>query len=76
MTDEKESLFFEILGINKFLNATCHINTNNSMHVTLKWLGTSIFESRYEKTGLQGFRPGPTQTGLYSHRRWLEACNF
>ena len=26
-----------------------------------------------EKTGLRGFRPGPTQTGLYSHRRWLEA---
>ena len=25
-----------------------------------------------EKTGLLGFRPGPTQTGLYSHRRWLE----
>ena len=24
-------------------------------------------------TGLRGFRPGPT---LYSHRRWLEACNF
>ena len=23
-----------------------------------------------------GFRPGPTQTGLYSHRRWLEASNF
>ena len=22
-----------------------------------------------EKTGLQGFRPGPTQTGLNSHRR-------
>ena len=21
------------------------------------------------------FRPGPTQTGLYSHRRWLEAAN-
>ena len=29
-------------------------------------------EPRCEKTGLQGFRPGPTQTGLYSHRRWLE----
>ena len=28
------------------------------------------------KTGLRGFRPGPTQTGLCSHRRWLEACNF
>ena len=26
-----------------------------------------------EKTGLRGFRPGLTQTGLYSHRRWLEA---
>ena len=23
-----------------------------------------------------GFQPGPTQTGLYSHRRWLEAGNF
>ena len=23
-----------------------------------------------------GFRPGPTQTGLYSHRRWLEGGNF
>ena len=26
-----------------------------------------------EKTGLRGFRPGLTQTGLCSHRRWLEA---
>ena len=26
-----------------------------------------------EKTGLRGFRAGPTQTRLYSHRRWLEA---
>ena len=30
-------------------------------------------EPRSEKTGLQGFRPGLTQTGLYSHRRSLEA---
>ena len=29
-------------------------------------------EPRSEKTGLRGFRPGPTQTGMYSHRRWLE----
>ena len=36
---------------------------------------TGVFsnEPRYEKTGLRGFLPGPTQTGLYSHRRWLEA---
>ena len=33
-------------------------------------------EPRSEKTGLRGFRPGLTQTGLYSHRRWLEARNF
>ena len=31
---------------------------------------------RREKTGLRGFRPGPTQTGLYRHRRWLETWNF
>ena len=33
-------------------------------------------EPRCEKTGLRGFRPGPTQTGLYSQRRSLEAWNF
>ena len=39
-------------------------------------LCSHIIEPRSEKTGLRGFRPGPTQTGLCSHRRWLEACNF
>ena len=34
------------------------------------------YEPRCEKIGLRGFRPGSTQTGLYSHRRWLGACNF
>ena len=33
-------------------------------------------QPRHDKTCLQGFRQGPTQTGLYSHRRWLEAPNF
>ena len=37
---------------------------------------SKINEPRCEKTGLRGFRPGPTQIGLYSHRRWLEAGNF
>ena len=32
-----------------------------------------IIEPRSEKTGLRGFRQGPTQTGLYNDRRWLEA---
>ena len=31
-----------------------------------------VNEPRSEKTGLRGFRPGPTQIGLYSHKRWLE----
>ena len=35
-----------------------------------------LFEPCCEKTGLQGFRPDPTQTGLCNHRRWLEALNF
>ena len=34
---------------------------------------TESYKSRSEKTGLQGFRPGLTQTGLYSHKRWLES---
>ena len=28
------------------------------------------FEPRREKTCFLGFRPGPSQTGLYDHRRW------
>ena len=31
-------------------------------------IGTASFEPRREKTGLRGFRPGLTQTDLYSHR--------
>ena len=33
----------------------------------------ALNEPRREKTCLRGFGPGPTQTGLYNHRRWLEA---
>ena len=33
----------------------------------------TTFEPRREKTGLRGFRPGPTQTGLYKLRKELEA---
>ena len=32
-----------------------------------------FYEPRSEKTDLRGFRPGPTQTGLYSYTKWLEA---
>ena len=39
----------------------------------IRFIALVAYEPRYEKTGLRGFRPGPTQTGLY---RWLEAGNF
>ena len=45
------------------------------MFLSMFPFGASV-EPRCEKTGLRGFRPGPTQTGLYSHRRWLEAWKF
>ena len=32
-----------------------------------------LFEPGRKKTGLRGFRPGLTQTGLYSLRRKLES---
>ena len=35
--------------------------------------GDGEIEPRREKTGLRGFRPGPTQTGLYRLRKELEA---
>ena len=34
------------------------------------------YEPRHEKTCLQGFRPGPTQTGLYCHCRLLRDLKF
>ena len=35
-----------------------------------------LYEPKCQKTCLPGLKPGLTQTGLYSHRRWLEAWNF
>ena len=34
------------------------------------------YEPRCKRTGLRGFRPGPTQIGLCSYRRWLEPWNL
>ena len=39
-------------------------------------VNTFTYEPRREKTGLQGFRPGATQIGLYSQTNRLEAGNF
>ena len=51
-----------------FFNST-FVSIKSGVHVL-------YYEPCCEKTGLRGFRPGPTQTGLYSHKRWLEASNF
>ena len=37
---------------------------------------SNAYEPRRQKTGLRGFRPGPTQIRLRRLRKWLEACNF
>ena len=34
------------------------------------------YEPRNEKSCLRGFHPGLTQTGLYNHKRCIEACNL
>ena len=44
-----------------------------NMPIPLQVVFILSFEPRLEKTGLRGFRPGPTQTSLYSHRRKLES---
>ena len=49
-----------------------HSGLGLSNNLNVKSLKRSRNEPRYEKTGLRGFRPGPTQTGLCNHRRWLE----
>ena len=36
----------------------------------------TLSQPRLNKTCLRDFRPGSTQTGLYSHRRWLQALHF
>ena len=44
----------------------------------VEWTGQTLgfvkqrYGPRQKKTCLKGFRPDPTQIGLYSHRRWLE----
>ena len=45
------------------------------MHKTVFLINNEIQEQGHVKTGLRGFQPSPTQTELYSHRRWLEAWN-
>ena len=44
--------------------------------MVLPYMDFLLFELCLEKNGLLGLRTGLTQTGLYSHRRLLDASNF
>ena len=46
-------------------DSTTELQEDKAMNVQ----GIKLIEPRYEKNGLRGFRPGPTQTRLYNHRR-------
>ena len=47
---------------------------NEHIAMTRKLVSTTLNnEPMREKTSSLGFRPGPTQTGLYKHRRQLES---
>ena len=61
-------------------NTCAYLHTLFAVFLTFVRQNTSLVriekgkdESRREITGLQGFRPVVTQTGLCSFRRWLEA---
>ena len=51
------------------------LTTYTSLYFRIS-IAMGLNEPGCEKTGIRGFRPGLTQTGLYSNIRWLEACNF
>ena len=42
-------------------------------YVTVLYCQKVTYEPRREKTGFRGLRPSLTQTGLFSHRKTLEA---
>ena len=60
----------KLVGVHKFRNFTC-LEFGYLQMLTR----SPTLEPRCEKTGLRGFRPGPTLTRLYSYRRWLETRN-
>ena len=62
---------FSVVAQPAFLSDLVENPNNTFFMMRLIWFVR--YEPPCEKTDLRGFRPGPTQTGLYSHRSWLEA---
>ena len=59
--------------MSKSLKSTTLIEYFDVWRLGIEVVVNVINEPVHEKTNNMGFRTGPTQTGLYSHRRWLEA---
>ena len=72
-----------VLFLKSITKLVKHCNKNDEIKARVVELVTAfsgenltkklLYEPRCEKTGLRGFRPGPTQIRLHSDRRWLEA---
>ena len=69
--------FFCIILLDLFQFKHYFISMTQKAHRTykriLEGVDVGVCEPRCVKTGLRGFQLGPTQTRLYSQRRWLEA---
>ena len=62
---------FEVLFLNDMKQYLNYLFSSVIDNFQVSKTGINL-EPRCEKTGLWGFRPGRTQTGLYSHIRWLD----
>ena len=63
-----------LMNMKKYLSPFClFVCFGIQLRPVILTYSQTLIEPRCEKTGLRGFRPGPTQTRLYSHRRLLEA---
>ena len=68
-------LFAYIIICDKYYHGCCRYISENSPTNTIIQTYAKINEPVHEKTNNLGIRPGPTETGLYRHRRWLVAGN-
>ena len=66
-----QSQIVHYVGQAKYFSAEIHETGEQTAKLVFNYGEKN--EPRREKTGLRGFRPGPTQTGLYKLRKELEA---
>ena len=64
---KKQSCFFLLVKLQEKISNTSKTKQTGMLRLL------NTYEPRREKTGLRDFRPGPTQTDLYSLRKELEA---